>query len=336
MLLQSAIIILISLVLGIFFQEFVLAKFKKWAKETKWKIDDVVFDSLGNGVIVLAFILLGLWLIVRFSFNLSVGISSILEKTIFVGIIFLVTLWIANFVGDLIKFYLQGGKFPSVSIFSGVVKGVIIITGLTVILQKLNISITPILTTLGVGGLAVALALKDTLSNFFAGLQILISRKIKVGDYIQLSSGEAGYVSDIGWRNTVIKTTTDNLIIIPNDKLVSVIVTNYYLPEKDLWTKIIIDIPYDAKNLERIEKVTKKIAKRIVDNEFGKDYNAPEPKIYYRELGAYSIKLEVKLRLKELRNIRSVQSEFIKELIKEYRRQKIDIAYPKQVVQVEK
>ncbi len=336
MFIQSIIIILISLILGVFFQEFILVQLKKWAKETKWKIDDLVFDSLGNGVMVLSFILFGCWVIVRFSFNFPLNVSIILEKIISVGIIFSITLLIANFVGDLIKFYFKKGQIPSVSIFSGIVKGIIIITGLTVILQKLNVSITPILTTLGVGGLAVALALKNTLSNFFAGLQILISRKIKVGDYIQLSSGEAGYVSDIDWRNTIIKTTTNNLIIIPNAKLVSVIVTNYYLPEKDLWIKLVLDIPYNAKNLEKIEKVTRDLAKKIVDEEFEKDYNAPEPKIYYRELSAYSIKLEVRFRLKELRDIRPVRSRFIKELIKEYRRQKIDIAYPKQIIQIEK
>lgn len=336
MFIQSTIIILISVVLGVFSQEFILAKLKKWAKETKWKIDDIVFDSLGNGVIILAFILLGIWLIIRFLFNFPTNVSIILEKTLSVGIIFSVTLLIANLTGDLIKFYFKRGRLPSVSIFSGIVKGVIIITGLTIILQKLNISITPILTTLGVGGLAVALALKDTLSNFFAGLQILISRKIKVGDYIQLSSGESGYVSDIDWRNTVVKTSTNNLIIIPNAKLVSIIITNYYLPEKELWIKIVLDIPYEAKDLEKIEKVTQDLAKRIVDEEFKKDYNRPEPKVYYKELGEYSIKLEVKFQLKELKNVRTVRSRFIKELIKEYRRQKIDMAYPKQIIQLEK
>jgi len=79
MLIQPTIIILVSFILGVFCQEFILAKFKKWAERTKWKADDLVFDSLSNGVIVLGFVLTGLWLIIHLSFNLPRNISIVLE-----------------------------------------------------------------------------------------------------------------------------------------------------------------------------------------------------------------------------------------------------------------
>jgi small-conductance mechanosensitive channel len=105
-----------------------------------------------------------------------------------------------------------------------------------------NIAITPILTALGVGGLAVALALQDTLANFFAGVHILVEEPIVVGDFIKLSTGEEGIVKDIGWRTTRIQSAGSNITVIPNTKITSSTLTNYSLPDK----RVGLDIPLVA------------------------------------------------------------------------------------------
>ena len=80
---------------------------------------------------------------------------------------------------------------------------VVMVLGLIWMLKVVfNTSLTPVLTAFGVGGLAVALALQDTLSNLFAGFYVSISHLVRIGDYIKLSSGEEGYVADINWRCT--------------------------------------------------------------------------------------------------------------------------------------
>lgn len=128
--------------------------------------------------------------------------------------------------------------------FSGLSKTIVhvIVTslGALILLNYLGLSITPLLTALGVGGLAVALALQDTLGNFFAGIHILIEEPVRVGDFILLSSGEEGTVTDIGWRTTRILTGTNNVIVIPNNKITTSILTNHHLPEK--WMMTVIDI----------------------------------------------------------------------------------------------
>ena len=106
------------------------------------------------------------------------------------------------------------------------------ILGGLILLNHFNVSITPILTALGVGGLAVALALQDTLSNLFGGFYVAVAGQVRLGDYIKLNTGEEGYVTDIGWRCTTLPGTANNMIIVPNAKLAQAIVTNYYLPEK--------------------------------------------------------------------------------------------------------
>src|SRR6202051_745151 len=102
--------------------------------------------------------------------------------------------------------------------------------GLTALLRLYQVNIAPLLAALGVGGLAVALALQDTLANFFAGVHILVETPIRLGGFIKLSSGEEGLVSDIGWRTTRVRTGMNNTIVIPNTKITSGILTNYSLP----------------------------------------------------------------------------------------------------------
>jgi small-conductance mechanosensitive channel len=114
---------------------------------------------------------------------------------------------------------------------SGAVLALIRVTvwgiGLLVLLRGLGVAITPILTALGIGGLAVSLALQDTLANFFAGIQIVVDKPIELGDRVRLESGQEGEVESIGWRSTRLRTETSDLVVIPNTKLVQSVVYNY-------------------------------------------------------------------------------------------------------------
>lgn len=134
--------------------------------------------------------------------------------------------------------------------FSGlsktIVHVVVLSMGALILLNYLGITITPILTALGVGGLAVALALQDTLGNFFAGIHILIEEPVRVGDFIQLSTGEEGTITDIGWRTTRVLTGANNLIVIPNNKITTSILTNFTLPVRWLMTPIDIYTAHTA------------------------------------------------------------------------------------------
>lgn len=138
---------------------------------------------------------------------------------------------------------------PAIAV-SGVSRALIhvflLLLGGTVLLRYFDLSITPILTALGVGGLAVALALQDTLANFFAGIHILVEAPISVGDFIRLSAGEEGTVSDIGWRTTRVLTTAGNTIVIPNVKITSGILTNYALPDQKLCIEVVLVAGLDA------------------------------------------------------------------------------------------
>ncbi|HEY6475249.1 MAG TPA: mechanosensitive ion channel domain-containing protein [Polyangia bacterium] len=99
-------------------------------------------------------------------------------------------------------------------------------------LETLGVPVAPLVTTLGVGSLAVALALQETLANFFAGLYLLADRPVRAGDYIKINDaqGEEGYVESIGWRSSRLRTLKNNTVIVPNQKLSQAILTNFHLP----------------------------------------------------------------------------------------------------------
>ena len=194
------------------------------------------------------------------------------------------------------------------------------------ILNTLNINITPFITSLGIAGLAVGLALQDTLSNFFAGLYILISKKIKPGDYISLDSGIEGYVEDITWRNTTIRQLPNNIVIVPNSKLASSIITNYYLPEKELAVLVQVGVSYNS-DLEKVEKVTIEVAKEVMKEVPGGVPNF-EPFIRYHTFGDFSINFTVILRAQTYVDRYLVTHEFVKRLHKRYKEEGIEIPFP--------
>src|ERR1700730_9241296 len=126
--------------------------------------------------------------------------------------------------------------------------------GLTALLRLYQVNIAPLLAALGVGGLAVALALQDTLANFFAGVHILIEEPIALGAAIRLSTGEEGVVTDIGWRTTRVRNGNSNIVVIPNTKITSGILVNYNLPDPRVTTDLAVMVGYDA-DLDQVRRI---------------------------------------------------------------------------------
>ncbi len=212
------------------------------------------------------------------------------------------------------------------TLFTNLTRLLVFLIGTLIILQSLNISITPILTALGVGGLAVALALQDTLSNLFSGLQVIASKQVRRGDYVKLESGEEGYVTDITWRNTAIRALPNNMVIVPNSKLASTLVTNYYQPEKEMSVLVQVGVSYQS-DLKKVEQVTIDVVKEVLREVKG---GVPEfePFIRYHTFADSSINFTVILRAREFTDQFLVEHEFIKRLHARYQHEGIEIPFP--------
>ncbi len=321
----ASLIVVISWILGVFLKRYFVSHMQKFAKTTRTIWDDVIAAEVKRWIVMWS-ILAGMGVALVF-----VGLNSEqrhLGYTV-IYIVFIASLFwgIVNIVDKLFAYYRQEDRFfAKSSLFANVVKIVIILLGALLILNHLGISITPILTTLGIGGLAVALALQDTLSNLFAGMYIALDNQVKVGDYIKLDSGEEGYVEDIGWRVTKIRQLPNNMVLIPNSKLAQAKITNYELPSSDLAVLVQVGVHYDS-DLEKVERVTCEVGKEVMQTVSGgvPDF---EPFIRYHTFGDFSINFTVILRAKTFVDRYLVTHEFIKRLHKRYKEEGIVIPFP--------
>ena len=218
---------------------------------------------------------------------------------------------------------------------SSVARGIVLVfgIGLLVLLGTLGVSITPIVASLGITSLAVALALQPTLENFFSGLQLIIDKPIRVGDFIELDSGEQGFVEKIGWRSTWIKMLPNNMVIMPNSKLSDSKLINYFYPQKELSVPVEVRVHYNA-DLEQVEKVTLEVAREILQtHEWGvPDYDTF---VLFHTFDTSSINFTVMLRAKEYFNRFWVKSAFIKALHLRYAKEGIRIPYPIQTINLD-
>jgi small-conductance mechanosensitive channel len=181
-----------------------------------------------------------------------------------VFVIVSVTLTLSSLAVRALRYYgeRQDMPFAAAGLSSALIRVLILSLGAMALMRYLGIAITPMLTALGVGGLAVALALQDTLANFFAGVHILVETPIRVGDFIRLSTGEEGVVADIGWRTTRIRALANNMIVIPNTRITSGNLTNFNLPDARVATEVIVVVAQDA-DPDRVVQLAKETASTI-------------------------------------------------------------------------
>jgi small-conductance mechanosensitive channel len=318
--------ILGGFVIGIIVEKVILARLRIFAKRTSWEGDEIIINSI-KGIAILWLGLAGIYLAFS-NLPLKPVIITVMEKILLVVVLFSATVVLAKIVVGFIGLHGKktAGGLPSASLFTNITRGVIFAIGLLIILQSLGISITPLLTALGVGGLAVALALQPTLSNLFAGLQIIISKQLEPGDWVELDNGAKGFVVDISWRNTTIQELPNNLIVIPNSKLANSIITNFSRPQKQMAVIIEVGVSYDS-DLAKVERVTKEVAKRVVEEVQG-GATEFEPMIRFHTFADFSINFSVILRVKEFVNKYLVRHEFIKALHKRYKEEGIEIPFP--------
>jgi len=225
-----------------------------------------------------------------------------------------------------------GSTMPANSVLVNIARIAILVIGAMAILSVFDISITPLLTALGVGGLAVSLALQDTLGNLFAGLQIIATKQIRPGDYLVLESGHEGTVVDIAWRTTTLHTTVDNLVIVPNAVLGQAIVTNYKLPAEAVAVINEFGVAYDA-DLDLVERVTLEVAEQVL-RETGYGSDAHPPVFRYRAFTDSQITCAAIMYVPSYGDQFPLRSAFIKTLYQRFTAEGIQFPFPTRTVHV--
>ena len=209
-----------------------------------------------------------------------------------------------------------------------VVRGLFAILAVIIVLENLGISLTAIWTTLGVGSVAIALALQETLSNLFAGLYLLADRPVSPGDYIRLDSGHEGYVIQISWRSTRMRTQSNNIVFVPNSTMAKAVITNYSLPELMVSVGIPARVAYGS-DPRQVEKVLLDVAREAARDGLAGLLLAPPPSVNLNPgFGESSLDFTLGVNVRRFEDLVPVQSELRKRILARFAKEGIVVPFP--------
>lgn len=292
-----------------------------------------IFINALRGVPVSLCLVVGLyWIVNTNTINIIEPLTRLFSYILFTVIILSITRVAARTINGFVTLRIERTqeKLPKTTLLNTILNVIIYAMGVLVVLQYYGISIAPILTAMGVGGMAVALALQETLANIFSGLHLIISKQLRLDDYIKLNTGEEGRVTDITWRfTTIVPAGGGNMIVIPNQKIASSNITNYSMPHKDIVISIPVGVAYDS-DLDKVERVTLDVAHEVMSR-IDKDVKM-EPAVRFHTFGESSIDFNVVLHSSYFEHQFLLKHEFIKALTRRYRAEGIEIPYPTRTV----
>ena len=298
--------------------------FDRWARKTETQLDEAIIAST-RGPSMLWCVIIAIHIAVGTS-QTNLQVINYTQKLLGALIVLSVSLVAANVAAQIFRHFSDKIALPATGLTVVLIKLVIVALGVTLALGLLGIDVTPLVAALGVGGLAVALGLQDTLSNLFAGIHVLLAKPVRVGDYVKLESGQEGYIVDVGWRSTRIRQLPNNMVVVPNSQMVQTIITNYYMPEQEMSVLVQVGVHYDS-DLKFVEKVTCEVAKETMSSlECG--VKTFEPFIRYHTFGDSSINFTVIMRTNEFVGQYLLKHEFIKKLDARYKKEGIAIPFP--------
>jgi len=322
----TAVTLGVSWTVGVVVAGVLVARLPRWLPPGQRALAESVV-RIARGRLPWLALLVGVWLAAGYWPLTSEG-RLLVERAVFVLGALSITFALAAIASLTIDTYgaAIAPALPVSSLTRNIAWGTVVVLGLLVVLNGLGLSITPMLTALGVGGLAVALALQEPLANFFAGLFLTLAGQIHVGDYLKLDSGQEGYVVDFSWRSTRLRMLANNLVIVPNARLAQAIVVNHYLPAQDLAVLVEVGVDYGS-DLSRVETVVVEVGRDVMREVAGgvPDF---EPFIRYHTFADSSVNFSVILRGREFVDQYLIKHEFIKRLHARFDREGIVIPFP--------
>ena len=321
----------VTFIIGWAIRRLVLKALRAWTARTESRAGLVLAEALGGPILIWAAIL---------ALHMGIQSSNLPGKYTAWGAMTLFVLWIVSLTmmsmriaRDLIRLYgsQSAGALPVATLTQNLAQIAVVILGALVLLDHFHVSITPMLTALGVGGLAVALAMQDTLSNLFGGFYVAVAGQVRLGDYIKLNTGEEGYITDIGWRSTTIRSLGNSMIIVPNAKLAQAIVTNYDLPEKRMSATVEVRVSYDC-DPDHIERVLLEVGARGA-REIPGMLADPAPSVTFDPgFGDSALGLTLNYQVAEFASQFSVRHELRKRIFRRFREEGIRIPFPARAV----
>lgn len=215
-------------------------------------------------------------------------------------------------------------------LFKNLVSLVVWFAGAALLLRVWNLDITPLLASAGIAGIAIAFAAQDTIAHLFGGLSIYFDKPFRVGDRIQLDSGEIGDVLEIGIRSTRIKTFDETVVIIPNKTVASSRIINYNKPKSKIKVKIEVGLAYGTD----VQKA-KRVLLETVASTPGVE-KEPAPTVYFTEMGDFALHFLIVAWAANPKKQFEVKTALVERLYERIMKEKFSIPYPTQEVWLKK
>lgn len=332
-LLVSVIILAVMAVVAFVFSRLISRLLLRAARFFAGDLDDTIISAL-RGPITVLIILAGAYLAITLPLTLAHSVQEAVNKAAALAAIF-TGAYLINSVGAAVLLWVEEHLENSeVSSAGGWAlplarRGmliVIIAMAAMISLDVLGINISPLIAGLGLGGLAVALALQPTLSNLFAGTYVITEGVVSEGDYVEMENGITGYVVDVNWRSTRLRTWGNNLVIIPNSRFAETIITNYSKPDEHVNVYLTCGVAYES-DLQQVEAVSIDVMRQVERDHPGvvKDYG-----VYfgYDTFGESNVDFWLFMQSNSRLNSFEVRTELIKQLHTRLTNEGITINYP--------
>jgi MscS family membrane protein len=309
---------------------------KPLAKKTKTKIDDLVIKSISS-IIFYIVLLLGFKFGLQ-NFELRENVQAIFDGIINTLLIFIITLLLLKIISSFALQWMKEWKFKTkttaderlIPFLQKILKAVVIILALIFVFNAWKINISPLLATAGIAGLAIGLAVKDSLNNILGGLQLVLDKTFKVGDKVQLESGEMGTILDIGLRSTKLKTYDNEVIYIPNGYLANAKLKNFTHPDVSIRVNVNFGVVYGS-NTQKVQKVVLGAIKNIETV-----IEEPEPVVQFLNMSDFSLDFVARAWVKSYKEAYSTQLKMTDEIYNALNKANIGIPFPTRTVYTKK
>lgn len=332
-LLVSAIILAAVAVLAFVFSRLLSRLLLRVARFSAGDLDDTIISAL-RGPVTILIILAGAYLAITIPLTLSHAVQEAVNKAAALAAIF-TGAYLINSVGAAVLLWVEDHlESRDVSNAGGWAlplarRGMLIVViamAAMISLDILGVNISPLIAGLGLGGLAVALALQPTLSNLFAGTYVITEGVVSEGDYVEMENGITGYVVDVNWRSTRLRTWGNNLVVIPNSRFAETIITNYSKPDEHVNVYLTCGVAYES-DLQQVEAVSMDVMRQMERDHPGvvKDYG-----VYfgYDTFGESNVDFWLFMQSRSRLDSFEVRTELIKQLHARLAEEGITINYP--------
>jgi len=306
---------------------------KPLTKKTNTKVDDLIIKNTGS-MIFYVIIAIGLKVSLSYVSLESIYYHSLVESFL----IIVITILILRIVNDLATHWKEDWAAKTAStaddrlipLIEKIIKVILVALAVIFIFDSWEIDISPLLATAGIAGIAISLAVKDSLANMLGGLQLVLDKTFKVGDKIKLESGELGVILDIGLRSTKLKTYDNEVIYIPNGYLANAKVKNYTVPDLKIRVNVEFGVAYGS-NTEKVRKVVLQALKKM-----DKVLDDPEPAVQFLNMSDFSLDFIARAWVEDYMDAYSMKLNMTDEIYNALNREGISIPFPTHTVYTKK